>query len=138
MMGSSVHSDARLQDALARIHAHAHAAPPFGVPPKKNQECMGLAGNYRWSGWTLTAQHQIADRQSIEGRVALVGRYQLFTFTRNCHPLPRVAVCVKLSHALGGHESVNLGRGDARMAEQLLNGAQVSAGIEQVCRKGVS
>jgi hypothetical protein len=49
---ASDHSDARLQDALARIPAHASL--PSGIPPKKYQDCTGLAENYRWSGWPLT------------------------------------------------------------------------------------
>lgn len=33
---------------------------------------------------------------------------------------------------------VNLGRGDTRMAEQFLDGAQVAAGFEEMRREGVS
>ncbi|HUX65208.1 GAF domain-containing sensor histidine kinase, partial [Sulfuricella sp.] len=50
------HSDAKLQDALARMPAHASS--PSGVPPKKHPECTGLAGNYRWSGWPLTLRQE--------------------------------------------------------------------------------
>src|ERR1051325_231919 len=51
---------------------------------------------------------------------------------------PRVRLEIDLLEPLDAGVRVDLRRRDRRMAEELLDGAQVGAGVEQVCREGVA
>ena len=50
---------------------------------------------------------------------------------------PRVGLAVDVPDPFAGHVRVQLGRGDTRMSEQLLDDPQVGAALEQVRRERV-
>ena len=51
---------------------------------------------------------------------------------------PRVGASVDVPDPLSGQMRVQLGRGDTRMSEQLLDDAQVGAALEQMGRERVA
>ena len=51
---------------------------------------------------------------------------------------PRMGPAINIPDPLPGQMRVQLGRGDTRMTEQLLDGAQIRAALHQVGRKAVT